>query len=525
MRLNKKYTALVYWVLAIGFIFYVPKFADAACVAIPKSGPYTFGSGSCAFATIDGIENGDLRIASGATLTVSNGQILVFNPGYKIINDEVNNRGIINRMPGGQIKKSYLWMLDADGDGYPGKLGQVECSTKPSNETDPFGQFPYCNRPVLTPQPGFVRRSVMTSLTDIDCADFDSTFHVNCPVPTVATGGSANITWNSATITGTVNPHGNSLRNSTFAGFRYAVGTLGPIYSLNCNDTDGTFTGGDDHLGEQDHPMSTDLTNLAPSTTYNYCVTARSSYGSAYGSVAAFTTPARPLPGTPGTPSFSNTQQTTVTVSWTSATEADTYKLERCEGPSCNNFLIIAPATTSPYPDSGLRASTIYRYRVTAHNSSGDGPTSGTSGVGTLAPPPPTYNLNVVRGNGDGNYTSGTQVNISGDAPSGNQAFWGWSTTGGTLGSWWSQNTTLTMPSSNTTTTAFYWNKCANEDWPAGPPYPAGTFCSFSGTKQVRYGSGSSWYYQNKTNGTYCNNTAFGGDPAPNTSKTCWYGE
>jgi serine protease len=54
------------------------------------------------------------------------------------------------------------------------------------------------------------------------------------------------------------------------------------------------------------------------------------------------------------------------------------------------------------------------------------------------------------------------------------------------------------------------WVKCAVE----------GGFCSFSGTKTVRYGIGTSWYTKTLTNGTGCNNTVFG-DPAHGYVKEC----
>ena len=50
-----------------------------------------------------------------------------------------------------------------------------------------------------------------------------------------------------------------------------------------------------------------------------------------------------------------------------------------------------------------------------------------------------------------------------------------------------------------------------------------GGFCSFSGTKQVRYGANSSFSYGTFSNGTNCTNAAFGGDPIYGVAKRCAY--
>ena len=56
------------------------------------------------------------------------------------------------------------------------------------------------------------------------------------------------------------------------------------------------------------------------------------------------------------------------------------------------------------------------------------------------------------------------------------------------------------------------WQACAKE----------GEVCRFSGTASVTYGAGKSWKTLRFTNGANCSNTAFGGDPAPNQRKTCY---
>jgi len=56
------------------------------------------------------------------------------------------------------------------------------------------------------------------------------------------------------------------------------------------------------------------------------------------------------------------------------------------------------------------------------------------------------------------------------------------------------------------------WTYCANEN----------QTCSFSGTKQVRYGANTSYFYKTATTSIPCNNATFG-DPIPLTAKQCSY--
>ncbi|MCP3163835.1 InlB B-repeat-containing protein [Myxococcus qinghaiensis] len=68
--------------------------------------------------------------------------------------------------------------------------------------------------------------------------------------------------------------------------------------------------------------------------------------------------------------------------------------------------------------------------------------------------PPTQYTLTVNSGSGDGQYTSGTQVTITADAPASGYVFDQW--TGATVASSTSATTTLTMPAAATTVTATY---------------------------------------------------------------------
>ena len=56
------------------------------------------------------------------------------------------------------------------------------------------------------------------------------------------------------------------------------------------------------------------------------------------------------------------------------------------------------------------------------------------------------------------------------------------------------------------------WTQCASEN---------GT-CTFSGTREVRYGSGSYLFTRIATGSISCSNAVFG-DPVKSTAKYCWY--
>jgi hypothetical protein len=57
------------------------------------------------------------------------------------------------------------------------------------------------------------------------------------------------------------------------------------------------------------------------------------------------------------------------------------------------------------------------------------------------------------------------------------------------------------------------WTQCAAEN----------ATCSFSGTRVVRYGANSSYFYRTATSSIACNNATFGGDPIFGTAKHCDY--
>jgi chitodextrinase len=106
-----------------------------------------------------------------------------------------------------------------------------------------------------------------------------------------------------------------------------------------------------------------------------------------------------------GTPTSSQ-----IALSWTASTDnvgVTGYLVERCQGSSCSNFSQIATPAGTSFTDTGLSASTTYKYRVRATDAAGN--TSGYSntlsgttaaGSGDTQPPSAPANLAVLASSG-----------------------------------------------------------------------------------------------------------------------------
>lgn len=108
-----------------------------------------------------------------------------------------------------------------------------------------------------------------------------ATLTVTAPnAPTVVTGAAINITHNSATLNGTVNPNG----SATTAEFQYGATTS---YGSNT---------GNQSLGSGTSvvPVTADLASLTPFTTYHYRISATSSVDTTNGADGSFNTPIAP---------------------------------------------------------------------------------------------------------------------------------------------------------------------------------------------------------------------------------------
>ncbi|MCC6525909.1 MAG: hypothetical protein IT373_24895 [Polyangiaceae bacterium] len=107
--------------------------------------------------------------------------------------------------------------------------------------------------------------------------------------PTAATSPATAVTTTTATLNGAATPN----LNAATGWYRYAAADPG-----SCNDAFGTRapTAGGTALGAGATPVaySSAITGLLPATTYYFCAVAQNAYGTSYGSVLSFTTPAAP---------------------------------------------------------------------------------------------------------------------------------------------------------------------------------------------------------------------------------------
>ena len=99
-------------------------------------------------------------------------------------------------------------------------------------------------------------------------------------------------------------------------------------------------------------------TGLAASSIYNYRVRAQDTSQAVgpYSTVVTVTTPGS-LPTAPGNLTAAADRQGPIDLAWTASTSPlgiSDYVVQRCQGPSCANFVQIGTATGTTYTDSGL---------------------------------------------------------------------------------------------------------------------------------------------------------------------------
>src|SRR5277367_5661368 len=161
-------------------------------------------------------------------------------------------------------------------------------------------------------------------------------------------------------------------------------------------------------------------TGVTASTSYSYRVRANDAAGnnSGYSNTASATTPApadTTPPSAPTNLAASAASTTQINLAWTASTDnvgVTGYKVERCSGAACANFVQIATPAATTFNDTGLTASTSYSYRVRANDAAGNN--SGYSNTATATTPaaadttPPTAPTNLVA-----TAASTTQINLS----------------------------------------------------------------------------------------------------------------
>jgi tripartite motif-containing protein 71 len=116
-------------------------------------------------------------------------------------------------------------------------------------------------------------------------------------------------------------------------------------------------------------------TAVASGNSYRYRVRAYNAAGnSAYSNIASITVPAA-LPAAPSNLAATALSGSQIQLTWTDNANNETqFKIERCQGSSCSNFVQVrmVSANSTTYSDSRLRSRTTYRYRVRASNNGGN---------------------------------------------------------------------------------------------------------------------------------------------------------
>ena len=146
-------------------------------------------------------------------------------------------------------------------------------------------------------------------------------------------------------------------------------------------------------------------TGLTAATSYSYRIRAGDAAGnwSAYSNTSAATTLSAPdttAPTAPKNLAATPASSTTINLSWTASTDnvaVTGYEVRRCQGASCSTYAVIGTTTGTSYGDTGLTASTTYRYRVRARDAAGNFSALSTRvNATTLAAPdttPPTITI------------------------------------------------------------------------------------------------------------------------------------
>jgi subtilisin family serine protease len=153
-------------------------------------------------------------------------------------------------------------------------------------------------------------------------------------------------------------------------------------------------------------------TGRSGQTVYRYRVAAFNVSGkSEYSNVATATTPAEPAPTAPSALSATPVTSTQVNLNWTdNSNNEDGFKIDRCTGAGCTNFVEIASvgAGVVNFNDLDGLPSSEYRYRVLAFNAGGNSAYSNIVNATTLPPSPPMApsSLTAVA-------VSSTQVNLN----------------------------------------------------------------------------------------------------------------
>jgi hypothetical protein len=310
---------------------------------------------SCVFPGVNDGVDGGITVNTGATLTINSGQTIAFNQGSSF---RINGSGSVVIIGTGQIQKSYLWMVDADNDGWPATLAVTAATSSPGGI--------------------YKRLSSMLSRTVVDCNDNANSVSNTCAstpgAPTIGTATGGNGSASVAFVPGAANGS--------------------PITGFTATSQPGGLTG-----SCAASPCT--VSGLSNGTSYTFTVYATNALGNGPSSAASNAVTPSTIPGAPTNPTV--TQSTNVSLSWVTApsngSPITSYKVYRGASPGGEAYL--GSVSNSPYSDGGSTTGHTYYYKVSAVNANGEGALS--SEVSATCG---TYYLDA---DGDG-YTTGGSI-------------------------------------------------------------------------------------------------------------------
>lgn len=119
-------------------------------------------------------------------------------------------------------------------------------------------------------------------------------------------------------------------------------------------------------------------TELTPSTVYRYrvrAVDAAGNFGDYSNIVTAVSLADTIKPTAPTGLTAITGSSSQIDLNWVASTDAagvTGYRIERCTGATCANYIEIATTPNTSYSNTGLTAATAYRYRIRANDASGN---------------------------------------------------------------------------------------------------------------------------------------------------------
>jgi phosphodiesterase/alkaline phosphatase D-like protein len=244
----------------------------------------------------------------------------------------------------------------------------------------------------LSPNTTYHYQLVATNTLGITAAGGDKTFTTGAATPIVTPGGATSVATTSATLTGSVNPQGQSTTYHFEYGTTTAYGSRTPDASAGS--------------GTAAVNASASVAGLSPSTTYHYRLDATNAVGPKVGADRTFTTPATQPPSvSTGSATSISTTSATLTGAVDPQGQSTSYYFQYGTTTSYGSQSSLSSAgagtakTGASAAVGGLSPATTYHYRLVATNATG--PSFGADRAFTTAKvpitPPPVAKTGVAQ--------------------------------------------------------------------------------------------------------------------------------